>query len=148
MTERPLEHRAKKKSLKQLKANTQRTYASQSIAKKPAPESVPEESGSNSHDPEASTSQQDQQQQDGEAQGPAWDEQATEKALLQQLAERVRPMVTKEVARLTKMFDYERRLARNYPMFQWPKPDLQQQIIDMAREQNQQGMKHTPLAAC
>lgn len=106
------------------------------MAKKPAPEPVKEEDPEPSQ-PEASTSKQDHA-----ADTPIDPEEqkaAIEKQLLQQLAERVRPMVQKEVSRLTKMYDYERRLARNYPMFAWPKPDIQQRVLDLALASSQNG---------
>lgn len=129
--------RAKKKSLKQLKAGTQRSYASQSVAKKPAPEPVKEETTDNPEDSSSKSHEAADSQQE-EAVDPEAQMAAIERQLLQQMAERVRPMVQKEVSRLTKMYDYERRLARNYPMFAWPKPELQQRVLDIAAEEQAQ----------
>lgn len=134
---------AKKKSLKQLKANTQRNYASQSIAKKPAPEPVEEaEEPSEQQQPEA-TSSKSAELPDTERHTEA-DQAAVERSVLQQLAERVRPLVTKEVNRLVKMYDYERRLARSHSVFTWPKPEIQDTVLDMAREASLTGPSVPP----
>ncbi|BGO98493.1 hypothetical protein NBRC10513v2_002888 [Rhodotorula toruloides] len=62
-----------------------------------------------------------------------WDDPETlEKKELQELAERIRPGCDKEINRIVKVFDYERRIAKTMPGYLWQEQDLQRRIIDLA----------------
>lgn len=53
-----------------------------------------------------------------------WDSEANEKHLLQLLVEKIRPGIDKEVSRMGKVFEYERRMTKTYPSYAWTEQDL------------------------
>ncbi|GAA5984920.1 hypothetical protein JCM11641_003627 [Rhodosporidiobolus odoratus] len=78
-----------------------------------------------------------EQKKDGEGDkvGEDWDDpEAVEKRELQELAERIRPGCDKEVSRVVKVIDYERRMAKTMPgyAFSANDQDLQRRILDLA----------------
>ncbi|GAA5943107.1 hypothetical protein JCM1841_003894 [Sporobolomyces salmonicolor] len=61
-----------------------------------------------------------------------WDPEASEKQALQALAEKVRPACDKEINRVVKVIEYERRLSKTMSGYAWTEQDLQRRIIELA----------------
>ncbi|GAA6012163.1 hypothetical protein JCM10207_005153 [Rhodosporidiobolus poonsookiae] len=63
-----------------------------------------------------------------------WDPEAVEKQELQSLAERIRPGCDKEISRVVKVIDYERRISKTMPGYSWSAndQDLQRRILELA----------------
>ncbi|GAA5955052.1 hypothetical protein JCM3765_003173 [Sporobolomyces pararoseus] len=67
---------------------------------------------------------------DGEG---SWDDPVeVEKRDLQALAERIRPGCDKEINRIVKVIDYERRQSKAFSGYAWTEQDLQRRIIELA----------------
>ncbi|GAA5938098.1 hypothetical protein JCM10213_000830 [Rhodosporidiobolus nylandii] len=72
---------------------------------------------------------------EAKAEKGAWDEpEAEERQELQALAERIRPGCDKEVSRIVKVIDYERRLSKTMPGYSFSAndQDLQRRILELA----------------
>ncbi|SCV70876.1 BQ2448_3638 [Microbotryum intermedium] len=67
------------------------------------------------------------------AEAPEWDPEQMEKLEWSRLADKVRTTVDKEVARVLKVLDYERRLSRSLPTYFWTDQDLQRRIIELGQ---------------
>ncbi|BGP54757.1 hypothetical protein JCM8202_003265 [Rhodotorula sphaerocarpa] len=63
-----------------------------------------------------------------------WDDtpEALERKELQELAERIKPGCDKEVSRIVKTFEYERRMSKTLPTYAWQERDLQRRVLDLA----------------
>ncbi|GAA5869879.1 hypothetical protein JCM1840_007661 [Sporobolomyces johnsonii] len=61
-----------------------------------------------------------------------WDPEAAEKQALQALAEKIRPGCDKEINRIVKVIEYERRLSKTLSGYAWTEQDLQRRIIELA----------------
>ncbi|KAM0753239.1 P-loop containing nucleoside triphosphate hydrolase protein [Meredithblackwellia eburnea MCA 4105] len=72
----------------------------------------------------------------GESKDEWEDPEAAEKFELQGLAERIRPAAEKEIARVVKVIDYERRLAKGFSSYPWQEQDLIQRIIQLELKLN------------
>ncbi|KAI5477732.1 hypothetical protein MNV49_005921, partial [Pseudohyphozyma bogoriensis] len=68
----------------------------------------------------------------GKKEEDEWDPEAMEKHELGVVAEKIRTTSDKEVSRMLKVFDYERRLAKTYPYYAWTEQDLQKRILALA----------------
>ncbi|GAA5855636.1 hypothetical protein JCM8547_001627 [Rhodosporidiobolus lusitaniae] len=66
-----------------------------------------------------------------------WDPEAAEQMELQRLAERIRPGCDKEVSRVVKVIDYERRISKGMPGYNFSSndQDLQRRILELALEE-------------
>ncbi|KAM0788761.1 hypothetical protein ACM66B_002852 [Microbotryomycetes sp. NB124-2] len=62
-----------------------------------------------------------------------WDQEAVESQELQELADRVKPLIDKEVSRLMKVIDYEKRLSKTLPSYVWSEQDLLKRIVAAAK---------------
>ncbi|GAA6008894.1 hypothetical protein JCM11491_003823 [Sporobolomyces phaffii] len=62
-----------------------------------------------------------------------WDDPVeVEKRDLQALAEKIRPGCDKEINRIVKVIEYERRQSKTFSGYAWTEQDLQRRIIDLA----------------
>ncbi|KAK4055699.1 hypothetical protein OIV83_000245 [Microbotryomycetes sp. JL201] len=62
-----------------------------------------------------------------------WDQETLELQELQDLADRVKPLIDKEVSRLMKVIDYERRLSKSLSTYVWTEQDLLKRIVALAK---------------
>ncbi|GAA5902381.1 hypothetical protein JCM6882_000515 [Rhodosporidiobolus microsporus] len=72
--------------------------------------------------------------ENGQKKEDEWDPEAVEQGELQALAERIRPGCDKEVSRVVKVIDYERRISKTMPGYSFSQSDagLQRRILDLA----------------
>ncbi|GAA6061389.1 hypothetical protein JCM10212_000649 [Sporobolomyces blumeae] len=69
----------------------------------------------------------------GEKDKGSWDDpEEVEKRDLQALADKIRPGADKEINRIVKVIDYERRLSKTLSGYAWTEQDLQRRIIELA----------------
>ncbi|GAA5993713.1 hypothetical protein JCM10908_001342 [Rhodotorula pacifica] len=63
-----------------------------------------------------------------------WDDspEALERKELQELAERIKPGCDKEISRIVKVYEYERRMSKTLPSFAWHERDVQRRVLDLA----------------
>ncbi|KDE09069.1 hypothetical protein MVLG_00787 [Microbotryum lychnidis-dioicae p1A1 Lamole] len=62
-----------------------------------------------------------------------WDAEEIEKLEWSRLADKIRSTVDKEVARVLKVIDYERRLSKSLPTYFWTDQNLQRRIIELGQ---------------
>lgn len=70
----------------------------------------------------------------GDAKSGDWDDspEALECKELQELAERIKPGCDKEISRVVKVYEYERRMSKTLPSFAWHERDVQRRVLDLA----------------
>lgn len=63
-----------------------------------------------------------------------WDDspEALERKELQELAERIKPGCDKEISRVVKVYEYERRMSKTLPSFAWHERDVQRRVLELA----------------
>lgn len=134
-------HSKKKKA-----AGPVRGYGTVSVPKKKDPiveeaELTPEDqardggAGVNGDKEEANGGKEGEEKKGAEAgkEEGSWDDpEEVEKRELQNLAERIRPGCDKEINRIVKVIDYERRQSKALSGYAWTEQDLQRRIIDLA----------------
>ncbi|BGP39119.1 hypothetical protein JCM10449v2_003057 [Rhodotorula kratochvilovae] len=68
-----------------------------------------------------------------------WDDpEAVERKELQELAERIRTSSDKEVSRVVKIFDYERRISKTMPTYLWQEQDLKRRVLELALAEHEE----------
>ncbi|GAA6051223.1 hypothetical protein JCM3770_005879 [Rhodotorula araucariae] len=68
-----------------------------------------------------------------------WDDpEAVEKKELQELAERIRTSSDKEISRIVKIFDYERRISKTMPSYFWQEQDLKRRVLELALAEHEE----------
>ncbi|GAA5869867.1 hypothetical protein JCM3774_000517 [Rhodotorula dairenensis] len=63
-----------------------------------------------------------------------WDDspEALERKELQELADRIKPGCDKEISRIVKVYEYERRMSKTLPSFAWHERDVQRRVLELA----------------
>lgn len=63
--------------------------------------------------------------------GEEWDETALERHELQLLVERIKPVIEKDLARVMKGIDYEKRIAKGFSYYPWQEQDLVERVFEL-----------------